>query len=192
MFKVTQAQSRKHRFADLIDLQNHNNIKPDNIKLGVFHLGPSPPSVPNDKTTRLRNRNRCVRLRRNQQNSRCQQNGVCSICTETMKGRVTLRCGHEMCPTCFAMHSRENHRCPFCRDEFAPVVRKKVEMPIQVAEAMMTNTVQEYFFETVCDHIDILIGDLDVEEIKTSVYAHMCQVAMNMIQDVEQWYEENK
>ena len=62
----------------------------------------------------------------------------CLICTEPFEGKVTMKCGHEMCPTCFAKHARTNHTCPFCRDEFAPAVKPKVSMPIEVAESMVT------------------------------------------------------
>ena len=54
----------------------------------------------------------------------------CSICMEDMCGRVTLICGHEMCPECFAQHSRVNNTCPFCRDEFAPKPKQQSKMPI--------------------------------------------------------------
>lgn len=53
----------------------------------------------------------------------------CSICMEDMCGRVTLVCGHEMCPECFAQHSRVNNTCPFCREEFAPKPKKQTKMP---------------------------------------------------------------
>ena len=54
----------------------------------------------------------------------------CSICMEDMCGRVTLVCGHEMCPDCFARHSRVNNTCPFCREEFAPKPKKQSKMPL--------------------------------------------------------------
>ena len=54
----------------------------------------------------------------------------CSICMEDMHGRVTLVCGHEMCPDCFAQHSRVNNTCPFCREEFAPKPKKQYKMPL--------------------------------------------------------------
>jgi len=54
----------------------------------------------------------------------------CSICMEDMCGRVTLVCGHEMCPDCFAQHSRVNNTCPFCREEFAPKPKKQSKMPL--------------------------------------------------------------
>lgn len=53
-----------------------------------------------------------------------EENTMCSICMEEMDGKVTLKCDHTMCPGCFAQHSRVNNTCPFCRDEFAPKVKK--------------------------------------------------------------------
>tara|TARA_A100001011_G_scaffold371352_1_gene428593 strand:+ start:2391 stop:2987 length:597 start_codon:yes stop_codon:yes gene_type:complete len=51
----------------------------------------------------------------------------CAICMEPMKGKVTLRCGHEMCPDCFAQHARQNNTCPFCREEFSCKPKKRRE-----------------------------------------------------------------
>lgn len=67
------------------------------------------------------------------------QNNTCLICTDDMDGKVTLRCGHEMCPDCFARHSRVNHTCPFCRDDFAPKVKIPNKLPIEVLDAMADN-----------------------------------------------------
>ena len=53
----------------------------------------------------------------------------CSICMEDMCGKVTLVCGHVMCPKCFAQHSRVNNTCPFCRNEFAPKPKRQCKMP---------------------------------------------------------------
>ena len=61
---------------------------------------------------------------------------TCLICTEEMDGNVTLRCGHEMCPDCFAQHSRVNNTCPFCRDEFAPKVKTRHKLPEEGIEAI--------------------------------------------------------
>ena len=60
----------------------------------------------------------------------------CSICMEDMCGRVTLECGHEMCPDCFAQHSRVNNTCPFCREEFAPKPKKQTKMPLETIHAI--------------------------------------------------------
>jgi hypothetical protein len=61
---------------------------------------------------------------------------TCSICMEHMYGRVSLMCGHEMCPDCFAQHSRVNNKCPFCRASFAPKPKIPSKMPDQVLENM--------------------------------------------------------
>ena len=61
---------------------------------------------------------------------------TCVICTEEMCGRVTLKCGHEMCPECFANHARVNHMCPFCRDEFAPKREVRDNIPRESIVAM--------------------------------------------------------
>ena len=55
----------------------------------------------------------------------------CNLCMESMRdrGRVALKCAHEMCPECFAKHARVNHTCPFCRDEFSTKPKKQVKMP---------------------------------------------------------------
>jgi hypothetical protein len=57
---------------------------------------------------------------------------TCLICTEPMKGRVTLGCEHEMCPDCFAQHARLNNNCPFCREEFAPAPKKQTKLPVEL------------------------------------------------------------
>tara|TARA_Y100000389_G_C17462626_1_gene522991 strand:- start:1266 stop:1874 length:609 start_codon:yes stop_codon:yes gene_type:complete len=57
---------------------------------------------------------------------------TCLICTEPMKGRVSLGCNHEMCPNCFAQHARLNNNCPFCREEFAPAPKKQTKLPIEL------------------------------------------------------------
>jgi len=56
---------------------------------------------------------------------------TCSICMEYMCGKVTLNCGHELCPECFAQHARINNTCPFCRETFASKVKKATKMPLE-------------------------------------------------------------
>lgn len=51
----------------------------------------------------------------------------CLICSEVMKGKVELKCGHALCPNCFAQHSRLANTCPFCRDEFSCKPKKQRE-----------------------------------------------------------------
>jgi hypothetical protein len=62
----------------------------------------------------------------------------CAICMNPMQGKVSLRCGHEMCPDCFARHSRENNTCPFCREEFSCKPKRLREtMSDSVADAIV-------------------------------------------------------
>ena len=70
---------------------------------------------------------------------------TCLICTEPMKGRVTLGCQHEMCPDCFAQHARLNNNCPFCREEFAPAPKKQTKLPIYSLEAMADQWASEEY-----------------------------------------------
>ena len=70
---------------------------------------------------------------------------TCLICTEPMKGRVTLGCEHEMCPDCFAQHARLNNNCPFCREEFAPAPKKQTKLPIYSLEAMADQWASEEY-----------------------------------------------
>ena len=47
---------------------------------------------------------------------------TCMICFEAMgsaRGQVSLGCGHQLCASCLAQHSRRDHRCPYCREPFA-------------------------------------------------------------------------
>ena len=79
----------------------------------------------------------------------------CAICMEPMQGRVTLRCGHEICPNCFAQHARQNNTCPFCREEFSCKPKKPREkMPDSVADAIVdhwSTIVREDYFAAHCE-----------------------------------------
>ena len=81
-------------------------------------------------------RNKQLRSRLALANSDQEATPTCSICMEDMCGRVTLGCGHEMCPDCFAQHSRINNTCPFCREEFAPKPKKQSKMPLDTIHAI--------------------------------------------------------
>ena len=81
-------------------------------------------------------RNKQLRSRVALANSDQEATPTCSICMEDMCGRVTLGCGHEMCPNCFAQHSRINNTCPFCREEFAPKPKKQSKMPLDTIHAI--------------------------------------------------------
>ena len=71
----------------------------------------------------------------NRDASEIEDDMTCIICTDLMKGEVILQCGHKMCPSCFAQHSRVNNKCPFCRDEFVESEPKKnVAMPDEILD----------------------------------------------------------
>ena len=120
---------------------------------------------------------------------------ICNICMDEMKGKVTLKCGHEMCPLCFSQHARIHNLCPFCRNEFAPATSNtsKPLMPRNIAESMVTNTVNEYYYDSVENDIDDNIEDMfeDMSRLKTAVYRYMYQSSMNMFDDIERWYNNN-
>lgn len=74
---------------------------------------------------------------------------TCRICMEEMKGRVTMKCGHEMCPDCFAKHARVNHTCPFCRDEFTTKQKERqhisAESIMVMSDRMFESVSEDYF-----------------------------------------------
>jgi len=70
---------------------------------------------------------------------------TCLICTDPMKGRVTLGCNHEMCPDCFAQHARLNNNCPFCREEFAPAPKKQTKLPVELLSTMADQWASEQY-----------------------------------------------
>ena len=82
----------------------------------------------------------------------------CSICMEDMRGRVTLVCGHEMCPDCFAQHSRVNNTCPFCREEFAPKPRD--ETSEEIRNQLRDEFRDEVRYEIRDELLDELMDDL--------------------------------
>ena len=89
------------------------------------------------KDTIRRNNNKMIRMSGAAEME--EDEPTCLICTDAMDGCVTLRCGHEMCPECFARHSRLSNMCPFCRDEFAPRVKIPNKIPLDVLDAMVDN-----------------------------------------------------
>ena len=76
----------------------------------------------------------------------------CSICMEDMCGKVSLSCGHEMCPKCFAQHSRVSNTCPFCREEFAPKPKRQSKMSEHqldyIADSWVDSNLTDDYFES--------------------------------------------
>ena len=118
-----------------------------------------------------------------------------------------LKCGHKMCPECFAQHSRMNNTCPYCRDEFSQKIQEKPRLSEEIANIMVREVVDEYFNKEEENEFDEKIKELLTlytetpkqeirinmikADIKATVYSHMTEAAYIMYQDIEEWYDEN-
>lgn len=123
---------------------------------------------------------------------------VCCICMETMVGNVTLKCNHEMCPNCFAQHSRVNNTCPLCREEFAPPPKTKTRISTNLSEHMINEVVDTCLDSDEEVELDNKIVELvnnytetKKNDLVATLYAHMTESARIMYEDVEEWYDEN-
>lgn len=123
---------------------------------------------------------------------------VCCICMETMVGNVTLKCNHEMCPNCFAQHSRVNNTCPLCREEFAPPPKTKTRISTNLSEHMINEVVDACLDSDEEVELDNKIVELVNNytetkkiDLKATLYAHMTESARIMYEDIEEWYDEN-
>jgi hypothetical protein len=74
----------------------------------------------------------------------------CPICHEEITvdtGKVTLKCKHEMCVTCFTKWARKANTCPCCRDEFSTPPNKnqsnKKTMPSDIALSLLQQHKQQ-------------------------------------------------
>ena len=104
----------------------------------------------------------------------------CAICMDEMNGRVSLVCGHEMCPECFAQHARLHNTCPFCRDEFAPKPKIPNKMPIHHIGIMAEQWAFEYIEST--DHLSSHYNEDDIE--------CLIDYACLLIENVKHWYDQ--
>ena len=69
-----------------------------------------------------------------------EEDDECVICSDKKIGTATLSCcGQEICISCFAKHSRVSNTCPFCRNEYAPKVKKPNKLCDITLEAMADN-----------------------------------------------------
>ena len=162
-----------------------------------FHIGKSP--TKSQKSNKYR---RNKKMKKQEKNSEVEE---CSICMDVMRGEVKLKCGHKMCPECFAQHSRKNNTCPYCRDVFSPKVEGKSRITEQLADEMISEVVEDYFDADEENEIDTKLNellDLNTNEkvrinmakidIKSTIYAHMRETARLMYEDIEEWYDENE
>lgn len=161
----------------------------------VFHIGKYYPTT--KKSSRKTNKNK-----NKKNNSNVEE---CNICMDEMRGEVMLKCGHKMCPDCFARHSRKNNTCPFCRDVFCPKIEGKARISQQLSEEMVREVVDEYFDTDEENELDTKLSDLlelNTNEkvrinmakidIKSTIYAHMTETARSMYEYTEEWYDENE
>jgi hypothetical protein len=152
----------------------------------VFHIGAPPPR----NTARRRSRATAKPKPKKEE---------CPICMEEMAGEVTLKCGHRMCPSCFARHSRVSNACPYCRDEFAPEQEGKPEISATLAQTMIVETVRDYYYNEEMDEelngfIEMLLENdtpMNRAHLKACVYANMDGACREMLEATEEWYEEN-
>ena len=115
----------------------------------------------------------------------------CAICMEPMQGQVALRCGHELCPYCFAQHARQNNTCPFCREEFSCKPQKPPEpMPDSVADAIVdhwsTRVPGNYFANQSEVYNNIETPQEKHDHLRWLVTANSKLMIKNMIRP---WYE---
>ena len=112
---------------------------------------------------------------------------------ETIQGNVTLKCGHEMCPVCYAMQSRVNNTCPYCRDVFAPEMKnttKPQPIPIDEAESVVDETVREYYHDEVSEELVAILNEIgqpredQINDIQMMVYCHIYQASMSTYQNI--------
>ena len=104
-----------------------------------------------------------------------------------------------MCPSCFARHSRVNNTCPYCRDMFVPEKTNNLEISDTLGNAMVMETVRDYYHEEKMDEEintalnDLLENDTPINRahLKATVYANMDGVCREMLETVEEWYDEN-
>ena len=190
LFNMTKV---KVKVENIIDIEENLSILNTSRE---FHIGKSPPRSKN------RNKYRKRRMNKEEKNSEDEE---CTICMDVMRGEVKLKCGHKMCPECFAQHSRKTNTCPYCRDVFSPKVDGKARITEQLGEEMIKEVVDEYFDTDEENEINTKLNDLlDLNtnekvrinmakiDIKSTIYAHMTETARSMYEYIEEWYDENE
>ena len=115
---------------------------------------------------------------------------------EDMCGRVTLGCGHEMCPDCFAQHSRVNNTCPFCREKFAPKPKKQSKMPLDTIHAIAEAWADSAAHDSP-NHTNYFKSQLLLNRSKNDIYAEehiRWLITANgkiLMEKVKNWYDKD-
>jgi hypothetical protein len=138
---------------------------------------------------------RLLKTEKRKQNFAVPDDGVvptCTICMEEMDGRVSMKCGHEMCCDCFAQHARVNNTCPFCRDEFSKKVEVREKIPVESIESIVNQLYDPQFTSTPADYFHraaqvIRSGNIN----ESSVYLEYLIKANSNIagRHIARWYD---
>ena len=188
---ILEYDKKEKRYIVLFVSGKKGRVKPHNIKhkpfsalSGTFSIGTASP--------RTGGRKQKWRPKKKQPNE-------CTICMESMQGRVTLKCGHVLCPSCFARHSRVNNTCPYCRDVFAPEVEQRARISNNLGERMVSEAVKDYYDDDVEEELSSLIDkvieentDANRTNIKATVYSYLDGVCQMLYSDIDDWYDENE
>jgi len=190
--KLCNMSKAKVKVENTIDIEE--NLSTLNTSR-VFHIGKAPPR------SKKINKYRKMKIKK-EKNIEGEE---CNICMDVMRGEVKLKCGHKMCPECFAQHSRKTNTCPYCRDVFSPKVEGKARITEQLGEEMIKEVVDEYFDTDEENELNTKLNDLlDLNtnekvrinmakiDIKSTIYAHMTETARSMYEYIEEWYDENE
>ena len=190
--KLCNMTKAKVKVENIIDIEE--NLSTLNTSR-VFHIGKAPPR--SKKINKYRKRK--MKEKKNIEGEEC------TICMDVMRGEVKLKCGHKMCPECFAQHSRNTNTCPYCRDVFSPKVEGKARITEQLGEEMVKEVVDDYFDTDEENEINTKLNnllELNTNEkvrinmakidIKATIYAHMTETARSMYEYIEEWYDENE
>ena len=201
--KLYNGSKAKVKVENILDIEENVSTTNTLGTPGVFNIGKAPPKI-----KKYNKYNKHLKKRKaKKQKDKCNFE-ECNICMDLMRGEVKLKCGHKMCPECFAQHSRKTNTCPFCRDDFAPKIKEKTRLSEQLANIMVSEVVEDYFDKDEEDELDEKINELlrlnsetdkklvrinmAKADIKATVYAHMTETARIMYEDVEEWYDENE
>lgn len=114
----------------------------------------------------------------------------CAICMDEMKGRVSLVCGHEMCPECFAQHARLHNTCPFCRDQFAPKPKIPNKMPIHHIDIMAEQWADSMASSDCLTSQRVFNHSLRGGEADVHLMYFVVANAKILMQKVKRWYDQ--
>ena len=114
----------------------------------------------------------------------------CAICMDEMNGRVSLVCGHEMCPECFAQHARLHNTCPFCRDQFAPKPKIPNKMPIHHIDIMVEQWADSMASSDCLTSQRVFNHSLRGGEADLHLMFFVVANAKILMQKVKRWYDQ--